>query len=124
MSRTLLTIGLALKNIADPALLERIRKGVEALNAALPKAGYDATTLQVQPVVGSQDVVDALTSRKWDAVIIGFGVRGNPEHTVFFEWLVNAVKEKAPQAKIGFNVDPESTLDCAKRLVPVQSSDS
>ena len=41
-------------------------------------------------------------------VVIGFGVRGNPELTVYFEQLVDAVREGAPT----------NTLDAIQRHFP------
>lgn len=119
MAPSLLIVGLPTRGIPDPALFERITKGIEELKVILPTAGYEYEVLETPPIIGSQQATESITSRKWDAIIIGFGVRAMPEHTAFFEWLVNEIKEKAPQAKIGFNVDPQSTLDSAKRLVPV-----
>ncbi|KAI0087085.1 hypothetical protein BDY19DRAFT_956004 [Irpex rosettiformis] len=119
MAPAILLIGLPLEGIADPELFKKISKGIEEVQTTLSKAGYELRLVHAAPKVGNEEVIEAITSLKWDAVVIGFGMRGMPEHTVFFEWLVNEVKDKAPQAKIGFNVDPESTLDCVKRLVPV-----
>lgn len=60
-----------------------------------------------------------MQEKKWDAVLIGFGVRGTPSETAIFEALVNTTREYAPQAKFAFNSGPEGTLDALKRIVPV-----
>jgi hypothetical protein len=85
----------------------------------MPAAGYELHGFYADPKDGQQQFTEVISSRQWDAVIIGFGLRGFPQYTVFFEWLVNEIKNKAPGTKIGFNSSPESTLDAAKRLAPL-----
>ena len=89
MAPSLLIVGLPTRGIPDPALFERITKGIEELKVILPTAGYEYEVLETPPIIGSQQATESITSRKWDAIIIGFGVRAIPEHTAFFEWLVN-----------------------------------
>ncbi|KAI0087086.1 hypothetical protein BDY19DRAFT_893607 [Irpex rosettiformis] len=121
MAPAILLIGLPWQSLPDnlKELAEKVRIGLEGLETRMPDAGYDFHGCYAHPKDGYQPFTDAITSRKWDVIIIGFGVRGTPDFTVFFEWLVNEIKEKAPQTKIGFNHSPESTLDAAKRLAPV-----
>jgi hypothetical protein len=60
-------------------------------------------------------MITSLEGKKWDGIVIGFGVRGNPEMTVLFEEIVDAVRKHAPQAKLMFNSSPETSLDAIKR---------
>ncbi|KAI0688471.1 hypothetical protein BC835DRAFT_1419139 [Cytidiella melzeri] len=119
MAPSVLLIGLPWQGVPDPELQKTVREGLEKMDVDIPGAGYDYHTLLADPKDGEKAFTDGLTSRKWDVVIVGFGLRGFPQFTVFFEWLVNEIKDKAPTAKIGFNSSPESTLDSAKRLAPV-----
>ena len=119
MAPAILLIGLPWQDVPDKELGAKVRVGLEGLETRMPEAGYDYHGFFANPKDGYQPFTDVVTSRKWDAIIIGFGVRGMPQSTEFFEWLVNEIKEKAPQSKIGFNQSPESTLDAAKRLAPV-----
>lgn len=98
---------------------DKIRTGLEKAEKDLLSAGYDSTCFFHAYEDGVSPWVDILKSKKWDGVIIGFGVKGNPELNEFFEGLVNAVREYAPQAKIGFNTSPDSTVAAAKRICPV-----
>lgn len=100
---------------------EMIRNGLEALDSELTDAGYDYKSVFASPddPRSIQAYIDALKSRHWDGVIIGFGVRGNPKLTVYFEMLVNMVVEHSPGTKLLFNSSPDSTLDAAKRQVPI-----
>lgn len=101
----------------------------------MPKAGYEFKAhffgpQDLQPATdissdGSSSlvfvspVVEVLKANKWDVVVIGFGIRGNPKLTVFFEGLVDAVREWAPQARSGFNdgPEPEATVKAAQRVM-------
>ena len=48
-------------------------------------------------------------------VLTGFGIRGIPENTFFFEKVVEATRRGAPKATLVFNTSPDSTVDAAKR---------
>lgn len=83
-------------------------------------AGYDYTTSFYGPgSVGTNHVISELKRKHYDGVMIGFGVRGNPDLTVWFEEIVNIVREHAPHAKFMFNADPQSSLEAAKRWFPI-----
>ncbi|KAK9864255.1 hypothetical protein WJX84_009721 [Apatococcus fuscideae] len=58
-------------------------------------------------------------SKKPAGVVVGFGVRGHPEHTYLFEQLVKAVRAGAPKAVLMFNTSPDTTLEALKRWLPV-----
>ncbi|KAI0773417.1 hypothetical protein BC629DRAFT_1441626 [Irpex lacteus] len=106
---------------ADQTFAQRIQDGITKTEVEMSKLGYDYTGLFAHPDInGRQAFTDALKAKeKWDVVLIGFGVRGNKDHTEFFEWLVNEVVRIAPGAKLGFPVMPEDTMETAKRLVPI-----
>ena len=67
---------------------------------------------------GSDDVdavvTNALAARRWECVVIGGGVRGEP---ALLEQLVNLVRRHAPDAAIAFNATPADTYDAAARWV-------
>jgi len=120
MAPSILIIGLPHTLAPDPEFGEKIRLGVEKAGKDIAGAGYDYMQLAVNPETeGNQPFTDALNAKKWDAVLIGFGVRGIPKFTVFFEWLVNESVKCAPSAKLGFPTSPENAFDCAKRLAPI-----
>lgn len=64
-------------------------------------------------------MITTLKERKCDGLIVGFGVRGDPKLTVFFEAIVNTVVDHAPGAKVLFDSSPPSMVDAAKRWFPV-----
>ncbi|KAK6359515.1 hypothetical protein TWF696_000671 [Orbilia brochopaga] len=80
-------------------------------------AGFD-TVLCVFDPQELELFENKLKERKWDAVITGFGVRGQPGLTAHFEKVVNLVREHDASIKLGFNSYPSDTVDAARRLFP------
>jgi hypothetical protein len=56
-----------------------------------------------------------LKVKRFDCVLIGAGVRANPDNFILFEKLLNVVHEHAPQARICFNTLPNDTAAAVKR---------
>ncbi len=50
-----------------------------------------------------------------DIVLIGAGVRTDPDHMLLFEKMVNLIHEKSPGSKMAFNSNPFDTVDAVKR---------
>jgi hypothetical protein len=98
---------------------EAIRKALEANQVLIKDAGYDFKAVYFGPEDGIAPLTDELNSRRTDGVIIGFGVRGNRALTVWFEMLVNTVREISPETKLVFNSSPDSTFDAVKRNLPL-----
>lgn len=61
---------------------ERVKSGLEDAVGRLLKEGYDGIGFFVAPEQGIKVFEQKLLERKWDAVIIGWGVRGNPQLSV------------------------------------------
>lgn len=59
-----------------------------------------------------------LDGQHWDAVLIGWGVRSNPEVSWLFEHCVNLVREKAPNARFIFSATPSDHLEAIYRTYP------
>ncbi|KAF7975242.1 hypothetical protein HWV62_10214 [Athelia sp. TMB] len=108
------------KQIPDPTV---IRDSLAAVASSIRDAGYTYDFFPIGPddVPPRDALVAQLQEKKYDGVIIGFGVRRAPELTVFFEEAVNAIKDALPTAKLLFNSSPLSTLDAVKRNFPLQS---
>ncbi|KAF7964960.1 hypothetical protein HWV62_1312 [Athelia sp. TMB] len=106
------------KLVPDPTV---IRDGLTAVAASIRGAGYTYDFFPIGPddAVARDALVAQLREKKYDGVIIGFGVRGAPELTVFFEKTVNAIKDALPTAKLLFNSSPLSTLDAVTRNFPL-----
>ncbi|KAG8847296.1 hypothetical protein FRB96_001630 [Tulasnella sp. 330] len=95
-----------------------VRMGLDKTAADCKGAGYDYVELLITPEEDFNRLIKELKGRQWDGVLIGFGVRGNPRVTEFFEKVVNAVAEHAPGAKFIFNHSPDSSLEGARRQLP------
>ncbi|KAF3935846.1 hypothetical protein ABW19_dt0201109 [Dactylella cylindrospora] len=98
---------------------DRVKSGLENATGILLQEGYDAIGYFIAPENGIKVFEDKLLEQKWDAVIIGWGARGNPKLTWWLEDMVNCIREKSPETKIMFNWDPESTIDTVKRNIPI-----
>ena len=122
MSSTPFTVLVGL-DPTSPEVPDEARREVQKQLAEVG-AQFEAVGLQFQFVsVDPNDLkplMDALTAHdKVDAVVIGFGVRRNPDLTYLLEQLVDTVRTAAPQAKILFNTMPNTTLGAVKRWFPV-----
>jgi len=59
----------------------------------------------------------ALTSKPFDCVVIGAGLREPPAQLLLFEMIINLVHRLAPDARICFNRNPADTLDAVQRRI-------
>lgn len=92
---------------------------IEAANAALREAGFDAvpclidtTTDRAEAAVRAQ-----LKEHTFGLAMIGGGVRMLPEHTLLFERLINVLTEAAPEIRLCFNSNPEDTVEALRRWI-------
>lgn len=100
-----------------PVDVETLRKMIANGDAEVSAAGYDVERAWIgtDHDAGVAEVRSALTGSTFDVVLVGEGVRGNPQYTVLFEQVVNAAHELAPRARFAFNADPPSTLEALRR---------
>ena len=107
-----------------PSVPEHIRDQIaieleETLPNAAKEAGLNLDSYWVVPEDPIDKFKNELISRPdVVAVVIGFGVRGNPGMTILFEQLVNTIVEVAPKKRILFNSNVMSTIDAIKRYSP------
>lgn len=52
-----------------------------------------------------------------DVVLIGAGVRTDPDHFLLFERLINEIHERAPRARIAFNTRPQDSAEAVERWI-------
>ena len=62
-----------------------------------------------------QKLTESIESFNPDLVIVGAGVRTDPDHFLLFEKMVNIIHNKAPHASIAFNTNPFDTIEAIKR---------
>lgn len=103
----------------DPAI---VRKWFEEMETSMIAAGYDLTTSLFGPGDNAgmnHCFISQMKAKKYDGVLIGFVVRGDPELMVFFEEIVNLVREHAPDVKLLFSSGLQSAVDAAKQQLPI-----
>ncbi|PRP78507.1 hypothetical protein PROFUN_13525 [Planoprotostelium fungivorum] len=96
-------------------LRETVKIGLENMGNMAKDAGFDCTFIPVTPEDDPSVLRDALKSRPYVVVCIGFGVRAQPQLTELFEKAIEGVRTAAPQAKLVFNTSPDTTLNALKR---------
>lgn len=104
-----------LKAKFDDAFLLTIKSGLEKTEKIMGEAGYDYKMCYIGPGQITT-LVELLKTQSWDGVVVGFGIRGIPEMTIFFEEIVNTVRTHAPSTKLLFNSTPETIIDAARRV--------
>lgn len=122
VSKNVLLVGL------DPAVVvydrwpgltpEKLEAGLRADEERLSAAGYKATLCFVDHGETAEATVrQALSDVSYDGVLIGAGVRTDPEEFALFETLINVVHREAPGARICFNTGPTDSVDAVQRWV-------
>ncbi|KZP19979.1 hypothetical protein FIBSPDRAFT_827532 [Athelia psychrophila] len=102
----------------DPVL---VRDALARIEAVMKDAGYDYIQLLPTPEDDMFILIAELGQKKYEGVVIGFGIRGSPELTPWFEQLLNTIAEHSPGTKFMFNT-PESPLtavEAVQRWFPV-----
>jgi len=95
---------------------EKIRAGLEGDGATLKGLGYQADILWIDDGETAERVLrERLGGTRYDAVMIGAGLRTLPPYGLLFETLVNIVHEAAPKARFAFNSNPADTAEAVKR---------
>ena len=95
-----------------------IQAQVAASTAEAEQAGYDITNFAVdlQDLNGTLKTIrQKLNGQHWDGMLIGFGVRGDKNHTVLFESVVNASREVSPGTKLLFSPGPYDLMTTLER---------
>lgn len=97
---------------------EKLEAALRRDEAALLGMGYDARICFVDHgKTAAVTVTEALSEGGYDCILIGAGVRTDPEEFTLFEMLINIVHEQAPGAKICFNSGPVDSVAAVQRWV-------
>ncbi len=123
--RIVLVIGL------DPTLIDfsqpgyapgmdatKVLTGLKSSEEELTRLGYSVQMCLTDFGETAEAVVQRqLGQKQFDCILIGAGVRTNPNNFMLFEKLINVVHKHAPQAKICFNTLPSDTAAAVQRWV-------
>lgn len=97
---------------------EKLSSALKADRDALDAAGYDVTICFIdRGETAERAVADALSRKRYDAVMIGAGVRKDDGHFLLFETAINAVHRGAPDARICFNTGPFDSAAAVRRWI-------
>ena len=121
--KSVLVIGL------DPSLIDfsqpgyapgmdasKVLAGLKSSEEELTTLGYSVQLCLTDFGETAEAVVERRLGEKlFDCILIGAGVRTNPNNFLLFEKLINVVHKHAPQARICFNTLPSDTAAAVKR---------
>lgn len=97
---------------------EKLSSALEASRLNLNAQGYDASWCFLADKETAIDTVtQALEETTYDCVMIGGGVRLDPDAFYVFEALLNTIHATTPSAKICFNTTLPDIADAVKRWV-------
>lgn len=97
---------------------DKLEAGLRRDEAALRELGHEAAICFVDHGATAEATVRAaLAEAPPDIVLIGAGVRTDPDEFLLFEKLVNLVHSEAPQARICFNTGPTDSVAAVERWV-------
>jgi hypothetical protein len=87
--------------------------------ACLRAAGYEVDNCLIDfGAAGVEKARSWLANKRYDAVLIGAGVRLVANNTLLFEAIVNAAHSANPNCRFVFNYSPTSTPDDIRRWYP------
>jgi hypothetical protein len=97
---------------------EKVHASIKEHVAQLLSLGYSADVCYTDTGATAADTIaTALTTKPFDCVMIGAGIRMPLEHLVLFEKVINAVHVAAPNTKICFNATPMDIATAVQRWV-------
>jgi len=94
----------------------KVLVGLKASEEELTRLGYSVQMCMTDFGETAEAVVqNRLEQGRFDCIMIGAGVRTNPNNFILFEKLINVVHGHAREAKICFNTLPSDTAAAVKR---------
>ena len=128
MTTWILFVGLQPEAVdfSDPTLpsgftAEKIHAGIAVAMREIAERGWQADLCLIQPdETAGPTFAHQLSSKVYDCVVIGAGVRLPPKNLHLLEVLINAVLEAGPGTKIAFNTRPEDSAAAVARWVKVE----
>ena len=99
---------------------EKLRAANDGNVASLRAAGYDVDNCLIDfGQAGADKAGQWLAAKRYDAVLIGAGVRLVAGNTLLFEMIVNAAHVAQPGCRFVFNSGPVATPDDIRRWYPI-----
>ena len=110
-------------DFTDPALppgmnAEKVHAGIAVAQRQFTERGWEGDVGLIRPDhTAGPEVERLLSSKSYDCVVIGAGVRLPPRCLGLFEIVINSIRKAAPGAAIAFNTRPDDSADAAARWV-------
>lgn len=98
--------------------VEKLESAFAKIEDELSEAGYDPVWCLIdssEEAVGT--VREVLNHEKPDLVMVGAGVRVDPDQFLLFEKVINVVHDATPQARIAVNTNPFDTVAAVERCL-------
>lgn len=97
---------------------EKLECAFKSVLKAMDEEGFDSRWCLISEGEAALAAVEKeLREGSFDVVVIGAGVRADPDHLHLFERLVNAMLRLAPGSRIAFNTLPFDTVEAVKRAL-------
>ena len=94
----------------------KVMAGLKSSEEELTGLGYDVQMCLTDFGETAEVVLqNKLQLQQFDCVLIGAGVRSNPNNFLLFEKMINVVHKYAPMAKLCLNTLPSDTAAAVKR---------
>lgn len=125
--RGILTVGLGRFLATDTSSqtpfgdAEKVKQMVAAAHQSVYEAGFDSEMIDLNPQEHDDSLkllTEKLQSRRHDAMLVGYGIRGNRELTPLFEGIVQTWHQVSPETKIMFGNTPADVMTTIKRNYP------
>lgn len=95
---------------------DSLRRSLKAELARFGEHGVDAAmTLVVFDESAEATLTASLTSKPWDVVVVGGGIRKAEPLLPLFELTVNLIRRHAPRAAVAFNTSGGDSVEAAQR---------
>ena len=96
--------------------IEKLEAAFDQVSSDLKDAGHDPVWCLTDTGDTTEQVVTkALSAHQPDVVLIGAGVRTDPDHLMLFEKVINLVQHHAPQTKIAINTRSSDSVRRVER---------
>lgn len=96
--------------------VEKLEKGFSDIIEALTQQGFSATWCHTDTGENAENKLsESIKSFGPDLVMVGAGIRTDPDLFLLFEKVINVIHKRAPQASIAFNTNPFDTIEAINR---------
>ncbi len=96
--------------------VQKLEKGFSDIIEALTQKGFLATWCHTDTgETAEEKLTESIKSFGPDLVMVGAGIRTDPDLFLLFEKVINIIHRRAPHASIAFNTNPFDTVEAINR---------